>query len=160
MPLCLVPCHISTSIASRTNQGEVTPQILKVPSKIPLESPFGSFARACLVPPAPPRCERRCMVGDLAHPARPPSRGRPAHPQGASTLHPTGATPPSFTLYIQKTPFYRAVTISTGSLTLLFVARTSSRHLVLVKTQTGTVYTHQEFKTRSLTPIPFCFGCL
>ena len=35
-----------------------------------------------------------------------------------------------------------------------------SRHLVLVKTQTGTVYTHQEFKTRSLTPIPFCFSCL
>ena len=30
----------------------------------------------------------------------------------------------------------------------------SSRHLVLVKTQLGTVYTHQEFKTRSLTPIP------
>ena len=39
-------------------------------------------------------------------------------------------------------------------------AATSSRHLVLVKTQLGTVYTHQEFKTRSLTPIPFCFGCL
>ena len=35
-----------------------------------------------------------------------------------------------------------------------------SRHLVLVKTQLGTVYTHQEFKTRSLTPIPFCFGDL
>ena len=30
----------------------------------------------------------------------------------------------------------------------------SSRHLVLVKTQLGTVYTHQEFKTRSLTSIP------
>ena len=36
----------------------------------------------------------------------------------------------------------------------LRVCRPSSRHLVLVKTQTGTVYTHQEFKSRSLTPIP------
>ena len=45
----------------------------KVPSKVPSKAPFGRrfsrslrFACARLVPPAPPRCERPCMVADLA----------------------------------------------------------------------------------------------
>ena len=48
----------------------------------PFESPFGSFARACLVPPAPPRRSWPCVVGDLTPCATAFARSTAAQPQG------------------------------------------------------------------------------